>query len=242
VILELSIFRTAAFSTTRFSTTLPCRYAYVERCYHSPKIDDETDRAQSPEAGDRAMDRDRLLGVTDDSATDNGESFVEEHDRKWGKFAAIGGGLALLVLAKPIGAFIGVLVGTHAAQQVRSGYSETSASAQLRAGLEEAARQMRPQLPMQVDQITTLVGVITAGNRIMYTMTLSEDIPSREIAEATRNIQSHNVERVCGSQQTRRLIEAGGEMAYQYTDASGDAFATEVTSCAGVARPPLGGG
>ena len=148
--------------------------------------------------------------------------------RTWWKAAvAIAAALFVLVFGKAIGAAIGTIV----SDRMGSGYSEARQNDALKRGLDEAARAIREQAPIQVDESTTLVGALSSGREITYLYTLSFDIPPESLGEAEAELQEQNQQRVCSEERTRELISAGGAMSANYNDESGDILRTRVTSC-----------
>ena len=101
----------------------------------------------------------------------------------------------------------------------------------LAANLRAAAKQIRAQAPIKVDPITSLIGAGAIGDTIIYTMSLSVDIPTSQIAATQARLQALDTNRICGEAETRKLIDAGGKMRWIYTDTSGDQLQANVAKC-----------
>ena len=99
------------------------------------------------------------------------------------------------------------------------------------AGIQKAAAKIRPQLPVRVDEDTTMIGVVAAGKNIIYQMSVSTDIPEARIHEAQAEMQRTVALNVCQNEKTKALVEAGATMSYAYTLPSGRTFETDVNHC-----------
>jgi hypothetical protein len=170
------------------------------------------------------MDRDRLLGPGSTEHLQSGESFVEEHDRRWGPFGAVGGGLLAILLWKPAMALI---TGTGPLAPP----AQAAPPATLERFLEQGAAEARMQLPHTVDEATTLIAVAADGRRLVYDLRLSVDIPAAQIAEARAAMQASNRTAICAQPPGRDLIRRGAVLVHRYADPSGDRFETQVDAC-----------
>jgi hypothetical protein len=170
------------------------------------------------------MDRDRLLGPGSTEDLRSGESFVEEHDRRWGPFGAVGGGLLAILLWKPAMALI---AGTGPLAPP----ADAAPIPTLELALEEAAADLRKRLPQNVDEVTTLTAVTVEGRRFVYHLGVSADIPTAQIAAALAEIQAGNSAEICAQAATRDAVRQGAVLVHRYTDGSGDRFETEVSTC-----------
>lgn len=139
-----------------------------------------------------------------------------------------------------IGAGIVVLLAMKMCHSVFTGdvgsdrLSATDLPRQIAAGVAEA----RPQLPIRVDDITTMTGISAAGTRILYDMRLDADIEAADIPGARAEQQAYLERAACEARDTRQMIDAGATLAYRYTDRNGDQFETQVGSCAGSRSAP----
>lgn len=102
---------------------------------------------------------------------------------------------------------------------------------QIEAGIAEARR----QLPLRVDDMTTMTAINASGTQIVYEMRIDGDIPTAGIALARAEQQRYVERAACERAATRGMIDAGATLAYRYTDSSGDGFEAHASSCP--ARP-----
>jgi hypothetical protein len=83
----------------------------------------------------------------------------------WIETISIGAlGICAVLFAKGIG----MIVGRSTVQQFSSGYTEVSNENALTTGLNQAVKQLRTQVPIHVDEITTLSDAMVAGKEIIY--------------------------------------------------------------------------
>lgn len=102
----------------------------------------------------------------------------------------------------------------------------------LEAGLAEAARQINAQVPISIDELTTVTAARVQGSRIQYRYELSREFSAAQIAQFRQFASTQNPESICGNAETRSLINLGGEIEYVYYG-PGDRylFSTPITSC-----------
>ena len=140
---------------------------------------------------------------------------------KFAKYLLYAGmGLAALVvfaLSGQIGKFVGRTVGETTVENYQEGKQE----AFLEKGQAMAAEEIRKQLPMRIDEITTLQSVLSAGKALIYNYRMSlkkSDLDTNEfIAKMTENL-AHNV---CQQKQMRNILNLGGNYKYVYMGADG---------------------
>ncbi len=99
----------------------------------------------------------------------------------------------------------------------------------LAAEMSLAVEQMRPQLPIVVDNMTTLTGVRAEGTEFVYEMTLTQQLPVGA-EQARQAMQTSNQRNICSNPQTSALINRGASMRHVY-NGGGASFETRVTSC-----------
>ena len=112
---------------------------------------------------------------------------------------------------------IGKYVGKTAVKE----YQQGKASAVIEEAMAAAAKQMRPQLPMKVDEITTLQSVMSSGRLLIYNYTI--ELKKAEIDHAAFMSQMKNNLRtnVCEQKSMAEAIKYGGEYMYSYIGADG---------------------
>jgi hypothetical protein len=123
------------------------------------------------------------------------------------------------------------LVFARGVGRLTKGVLGNSNDSALAARLSMAAKQISTRAPIKLDATTTLNSAAAAGDTIIYTMSLSIDIPRTKIATAQARLQAADTARVCAGADTRKLIGAGGKMRWIYTDLSGDRFQTNLSRC-----------
>ena len=95
----------------------------------------------------------------------------------------------------------------------------------------EATHQMQGQLPMRVDDVTTLTAVRHEGTNIIYEMSVDRELSADELQTATGQMQASNQSNMCGQPPTLELIRMGASLTHRYTDKAGHHFETRVSSC-----------
>jgi hypothetical protein len=102
--------------------------------------------------------------------------------------------------------------------------------ADLEAAAEQAAAALRDKLPMQVDAVTTAVGVRADGAQFVYDMRLEEILSPSQLEERQRVVQQRNQANMCNGE-AGAFIRRGGSMRHVYTDREGNQFETRVARC-----------
>jgi hypothetical protein len=103
---------------------------------------------------------------------------------------------------------------------------------QLAQQIAEAARQVNANGPVVIDELTTMTAAQSRGNRIRYRYELSREL-SPDQANSFRDFASRtNQQTICNRDETRRLIDMGGEIEYVYYG-PGDTFlfSTPIVRC-----------
>jgi len=102
----------------------------------------------------------------------------------------------------------------------------------LEAGLAEAVRQINTQVPITIDELTTVTAARVQGSRIQYRYEISTEFSAAQIAQFRQYASTQNQQSICGTAETRSLIDLGGEIEYVYYG-PGDRylFSTPITAC-----------
>ena len=115
---------------------------------------------------------------------------------KFAKYLLYAGmGLAALVvfaLSGQIGKFVGRTVGETTVENYQEGKQE----AFLEKGQAMAAEEIRKQLPMRIDEITTLQSVLSAGKALIYNYRMSlkkSDLDTNKFIAEMKKTLVHNV-------------------------------------------------
>jgi hypothetical protein len=83
-----------------------------------------------------------------------------------------------------------------------------------------AAENLRKQLPMKVDEFTTLVTVATAGRTAIYSYRI--DISESELPTGWREDQISQLKyNLCNHPLMRKMMKQGADYSYQYVDIGG---------------------
>jgi len=133
---------------------------------------------------------------------------------KWIGYIALGiGGVVLWGMASGIGKY----VGKTAVQE----YQQGKVAGAIEEGLANAAEQLRKQLPMKVDDITTWQSVISVGSLMSYNYTI--DLRESEIDHTTFiSKMGNNLKiNVCGQKEMAETIRYGGRYMYTYMGVDG---------------------
>lgn len=110
--------------------------------------------------------------------------------------------------------------------------AKAAAGANLPAELAEAARQINAGGPIRLDEMTMMTAASSTGNRITYRVEFSRALTSRQISSLRELAASSNRSVLCAREETREMIEMGGEIEYAYFDPTGRRlFSTPVTGC-----------
>ena len=101
----------------------------------------------------------------------------------------------------------------------------------LQSEIEASVVQAQARLPIRTDDLTTLTGVSSSGTRMLFSGTISEDIPTAEVGAVQSEAQQTTRQMLCEDAEARSLIGRGATIAYRYVDPSGDRLDVEVASC-----------
>ena len=86
----------------------------------------------------------------------------------------------------------------------------------------ESARQLNAQMPMRVDEVTTVESVAAVGAEFVYYVRV--DVDAATITGAIRdNLSAGTRNYVCNAADMRRTIGNGGSYRYRWSDRSGRA-------------------
>jgi hypothetical protein len=107
-----------------------------------------------------------------------------------------------------------------------------SANPILEAQLAQAVRQVNAEVPIVIDELTTMTAARGQGTRIQYRYEISTEFSSSQIAQFRQYASNQNQQTICARPETRRLIDLGGEIEYVYYG-PGDRylFSTAITGC-----------
>jgi hypothetical protein len=102
----------------------------------------------------------------------------------------------------------------------------------------EMAEQLRPQLPVDVDQVTKLVDITSEGPMLTYHYRIAmkaADFGPEAIAQIDQQVRRT----ACGHPQMRQTIGLGGAYGYRWADSDGAPIhALRIDSCDQVSRLP----
>lgn len=132
-------------------------------------------------------------------------------------------GLAALI-AWALSGEIGRFVGKSAVES----YQEGKQQGVIEKAAEMAAVELRKQLPIQIDEITTLQTVVSAGKTLIYHHRLSLKKSDVDIDYFIAKMRENLKNNVCQQKQMKSILDKGGNYAYSYLSADG-LFIGEIT-------------
>ena len=130
--------------------------------------------------------------------------------------AYVAGGIALLgiwALSGEIGRFIG--------RSAIEGYNQGKQEGAVERAVKHAVHELRNQLPMQVDEATTLLRVASAGKALIYHYRLSSAKRDMDLTHFHAIMASDLISNVCQHEDMRYMMEMGANYRYVYMSADG---------------------
>lgn len=125
-------------------------------------------------------------------------------------------GLAALI-AWALSGQIGQFVGKSAVES----YQEGKQQGVIEKAVEMAAVEIRKQLPIQIDEITTLQTVMSAGKTLIYTYRLSRKKSDMDIDYFIANKRENLKSNVCQQKGMKSILDKGGNFTYSYLSSDG---------------------
>jgi hypothetical protein len=96
----------------------------------------------------------------------------------------------------------------------------------------QSVTQLRTQLPVRIDPVTTLVDIQSQGPVLSYRYQVDMDA-SQLPPNASGQIEQQTRSATCGRTEARQLLELGGSYAYTWVDRSGQTIhSMQLSSCA----------
>jgi hypothetical protein len=127
------------------------------------------------------------------------------------------GGWIGIIFVALIASSIGKIAGKSATQS----YYNSKSEGQIEKAQEFAAAEFRKQLPVKVDEYTTLQNVFSAGATLIYHYILSANSSDIEKQSFTSEMTGKLNGNVCGNNEMSKVIKAGGSYVYQYVSQDG---------------------
>ncbi len=127
------------------------------------------------------------------------------------------GGYAALILAALFASGIGKIVGRSTAEN----YYESKDKAEIEKAQEKVAASIRRQLPMKVDEATTLQNVVSVGTNLTYHYIISQNLSDIDIENFKDNMNTHLKHNICDNEVMSKSIKAGAIYLYQYVSQDG---------------------
>lgn len=131
------------------------------------------------------------------------------------------GGWVVLIFVMLFASSIGKIVGRSTTQN----YFDSKRDGQIEKAQEFAAAELRKQLPMKVDEYTTLQNALSSGKTLVYHYVIAADaidVDNQSFRTEVNEILNKNV---CGSEGMLKVIRAGGSYVYQYVSQDGASIA-----------------
>ena len=112
---------------------------------------------------------------------------------------------------------IGRFVGKSAVES----YQEGKQQGVIEKAVEMAAVELRKQLPIQIDEITTLQTVISVGKTLIYQYRLSRKKSDIDIDYFIENKRENLSSNVCQQNGMKSILDKGGKFTYSYLSSDG---------------------
>jgi hypothetical protein len=125
---------------------------------------------------------------------------------------------------------IGRFIGRSAVENFSQGRQEGA----VEKAMELAVHELRKQLPMQVDEATTLQNIPPAGKAFIYYYRLSYVKDDTSIANFHDPMKRNVISNVCQQKDMRHMMNMGVDYRYVYMSADGllvDEITTRATDC-----------
>jgi hypothetical protein len=123
--------------------------------------------------------------------------------------------VALVVAA----AFAGV--GKYIGRKAANSYFDDKSSATIERAQEVAAEELRKQLPMKVDSVTTLQSVISFKKTILYSYVVDIDFDQINSSDFINEVSRRVVYNACSTKEMKEIISLGGSYRYSYVSKDG---------------------
>jgi hypothetical protein len=134
--------------------------------------------------------------------------------KKWLIYIALGiGGILIWGFAGGIGK----MVGRTAVEKYQQGKIEGT----IEKAQELAAKHLRKQLPLKVDEITTMQNVVSVGKNLTYFYTMDRKKSDPSLSQFIRKMTPNIIKNVCGQKDMALSIKYGGSFTYSYMGSDG---------------------
>lgn len=136
------------------------------------------------------------------------------------KILKIGGavfGVVLILVASGIGK----LAGRSAVQKISDDVNQGA----LEKAQEIAAADLRKQLPIELDEMTTLQTALSAGSSLIYIYRIHQDIGEIDVRSVSSEMHQKLFKNVCGEKILRKNMSIGAKYIYRYFSRDGIQFA-----------------
>ena len=138
--------------------------------------------------------------------------------KKYRSYALCAAFLLAVVAGWALSGELGKFIGGSAVEKYQEGKKEGAvAKAQ-----ELAAKEMRKQLPIQVDEFTVLQNVLSMNTTLQYHYRLDAMKAEIDVSGFSAAMKEAIVASACSDDGMRHVLNNGGEYSYIYTGAGGD--------------------
>jgi hypothetical protein len=127
------------------------------------------------------------------------------------------GSIAVALVIAVAFAGIGKYVGRKAADS----YFDDKSSASIERAQEVAAKELRKQLPLKVDSVTTLQSVLSFKKTIIYSYIIDIDFDQIDSSDFIREVSKHVIYNACSTKEMKEMIYLGGSYRYSYMSKDG---------------------
>ena len=116
-------------------------------------------------------------------------------------------------------AFAGV--GKYVGRKAADSYFDDKSSAAIERAQEVAAKELRKQLPMKVDSVTTLQSVLSFKKTIIYSYIIDIDFDQIDSSDFISKVSKRVIHNVCSTREMKQMIYLGGSYRYSYMSKDG---------------------
>lgn len=122
-------------------------------------------------------------------------------------------GVVVIIMATGVGNYVG--------KKAVDNYQDGKTDGLLEQGQAEAAAELRKQLPMQIDDVTTLQNVISMGTTLAYHYNIAANKADIDMNLFTEQMQKQLKTNTCEQKDMANTIKYGGKYTYMYMSADG---------------------
>jgi hypothetical protein len=125
---------------------------------------------------------------------------------------------------------VAVFAGAYLVREVPTfvgGFKEGFKESAIEAGFKRSAIELKPKLPMKLDDVTTWIDVAATGNRLTYYYKIDVDasqVAADSLADILKGFREEVAGKVCKVDSMVRDMNRGGIYRYSYADSKMEPF------------------